>query len=383
MKKIYPFSFYLMYYGANACLFPYWVLYYQSLGFNSTQIGLLSAIAPLIFMAGAPFWTGIADATHHHKLVMGATLLVSIGLVLIFPFLRTFAPVLVMAVLSPFMIAPANSFADSATMTMLANEKNMYGRVRLGGTIGWGGVASFAGIIIEKYGLNWAFWLYAALMFLALLVSQKFMFNHEKQEVSVKHGIRELFSNRRLVLFLSIAFVCGMALTSINTYFSAYMAELGFGESIMGYALAIGTVAELPALFFANRMLVKLKPHGMLILSMLATMTRLFLYATVTTQAGILVFQLINGITYASLWVAGVSYVCEIAPPGLSSTAQGIFGATVFGFGSAAAGFLGAILLERVGGTGMYAVFGALMLAALVVYLLLERQLPKVEYAEI
>jgi MFS family permease len=92
---------------------------------------------------------------------------------------------------------------------------------------------------------------------------------------------------------------------------------------------------------------------------------------------------LINGITYASLWVAGVSYVNEIAPPGLKATAQGIFGATVFGFGSAAAGFLGAILLERVGGTGMYAVFGTLMLAALIVYLLLERRLPKVEYGEV
>jgi PPP family 3-phenylpropionic acid transporter len=383
MKKIYPFSFYLMYYGANACLFPYWVLYYQSLGFNGMQIGLLSAIAPLIFMAGAPFWTGVADTTHRHKFVMGATLLASIGLVLIFPFLRTFAPVLVMAVLYPFMISPANSFADTATMTMLGDQKNMYGRVRMGGTIGWGIVASVVGIMIEKYGLNWAFWLYAALMFVTFLVSRKFVFNHVKREVSIKHGMRELFSNRRLVLFLSIAFVCGMALTSINTYFSAYMADLGFGESVMGYAFTIGAIAELPALFFANRMLVKLKPHGMLILSMVATMVRLFLYATVTTQAGILVFQLINGITFASLWVAGVSYVNEIAPPGLSATAQGIFSATVFGFGSAAAGFLGAILLERVGSTGMYAVFGALMLAALIVYLLLERQLPKVEYVEV
>jgi MFS transporter, PPP family, 3-phenylpropionic acid transporter len=383
MKKVYPFSFYLMYFGANSCLFPYWVLYYQNLGFNGAQIGLLSAIAPLISMAGAPFWTGIADATHRHKFVMGATLLVSVGLTLVFPFLRTFAPVLLMAVLYPFMIAPANSFADAATMTMLGDQKEMYGRVRLGGTIGWGIMASFTGILIEKYGLNWAFWLYAAGTFIAFLVSQKFIFNHVKQEVSIKHGMRELFSNRRLVLFLSIAFVCGMALTSINTYFSAYMAELGFGESIMGVAIAIPTVAELPAFFFANHLLNKLKPHGMLILSMVATITRLFLYATVTTRAGILVFQLINGITYATLWVAGVSYVNEIAPTGLKATAQGIFGATVFGFGSAAAGFLGAILLEQIGGTGMYAVFGALMLAALIVYLLLERKLPKVEYVEI
>ena len=383
MKKIYPFGFYLVFFGANACLFPYLVLYYQSLGFTGAQIGMLSALSPLITLAGAPLWAGIADTTHRHKLVMGVTLLVSVGLVVVFPLLRTIAPVLGLLLLFCFMISPITSFADTATMTMLGDRKNMYGRVRMGGTIGYGVVASIAGVLIEKYGLNLAFWVYAALMFIGFLVSRKFEFNHIKQEVSIKHGIRQLFSNRRLVLFLAAAFVCGMAFMSINAYLSAYMAEYGIGESINGVALGIAAIAELPVLFYADRLLARLKPHGMLILSMVATMVRLFLYATLVTKTGILVFQVINGITFASLWVAGVSYINEIAPPGLSATALGIFGATVFGFGSAAGGFLGAILFERVGGARMYAIFGALVLVALVAYLLLERQLPRVVYAEI
>ena len=383
MKKIYPFSFYLLYFGANACLFPYWVLYYQSLGFNGAQIGLLSALPSLISLVGAPFWTGLADSTHRHKFVMGMTLLVSIALAAAFPFLKTFASVLAMLLLLCFMIAPVGSFADSATMTMLGDQTNMYGRVRVGGTIGWGVAATIAGVAIERYGLNVAFWSYAALMFFGVLISRKFAFQQVKQNVSITNGLRELFSNRRLVLFLATAFVCGMAFMSINAFLSAYMAEYKIGESVLGYALGVATISELPMLFFADRLLLKLKPHGMLILSMVATTARLFLYAIFVTPAGILAFQLINGITFASLWVAGVSYVNEIAPPGLSATAQGIFGATVFGFGSAAGGFLGAILLERFGGARMYAVFGALMLFALIAYLVLEKRLPNAQYAEV
>jgi PPP family 3-phenylpropionic acid transporter len=384
VKKIFPFSFYLLYFGANACLLPYWILYYQSLGFSGTQIGLLSALPSLITLVGAPFWTAIADTTHHHRFIMGGTLLISVGLVVVFPFLKTFIPVLAVLLLSVFMISPANSFADAATMTMLGDQKNMYGRVRVGGTIGWGIFASIAGVVIEKHGLYLAFWSYAALMFISILVSQKFVFQDSKQDdVSIKYGLRTLFSDRRLVLFLTTAFVCGMALMPINVFLSAYMAEYGIGESVLGYALGIATLSELPMLFYADRLLAKLKPHGMLILSMLATLTRLFLYAIFVTPTGILAFQLINGLTFASLWVAGVSYVNEIAPPGLSATAQGIFGATVFGFGSAAGGFLGAILLERVGGAHMYAFFSVLMLVAMVVYLLLERRLPKVRYAQV
>lgn len=383
MKKIYPFSFYLLYFGAGACFFPYVVLYYQSLGFTGAQIGLLSAISPLISLVGAPFWTGIADVSHRHKLVMSITLLAAIAMVILYPIAKTLAAVLVLVSLYSFMIAPVNSFADTATMTMLGDQKNMYGRVRAGGTIGWGVIAPIAGLMIAKYGLNWAFWLYAVILFIGFLVSQRFLYSEVKQQVSIKHGMRELFSNRRMVLFLVTAFVTGMALMSINSFLGAYMGGLGIEKSLLGFALAIPILVELPVLFFANRLLARLKPHGLLVLSMFATMLRLFLYATFTSAAGILVFQLINGITFSTLWVAGVSYINENAPPGLSATTQGVFGATVFGFGAAGGGFIGALLLERVGGAQMYGVFGVMMLVMLIVYVFLERRLPKIQYAEV
>ena len=383
MKKIYPFSFYLLYFGAGACFFPYIVLYYQSLGFSGAQIGILSAISPLISLVGAPFWTGIADVSHRHRLVMSITLLGAIGLAVLFPLVRTIAAVLVLISLYSFMIAPVNSFADTATMTMLGDQQNMYGRVRVGGTIGWGVIAPIAGLVIAKYGLNWAFWLYAVILFIGFLVSQRFLYSEVKQQVSIKHGMRELFSNRRMVLFLATAFVTGMALMSINSFLGAYMGGLGIEKSLFGFALAIPIIVELPVLFFANRLLTRLKPHGLLVLSMFATMLRLFLYATFTSAAGILVFQLINGFTFATLWVAGVSYINENAPPGLSATTQGVFGATVFGFGAAGGGFMGALLLERVGGPQMYGIFGVLMLVMLIVYVLFERRLPKIQYAEV
>ena len=383
MKKIWPFSFYLLYFGAGACLFPYFVLYYQSLGFTGTQIGLLSAISPLISLAGAPFWTGIADTTNRHKLVMSLMILVCIALIASYPFARTFAAIFVLGSFFSFMIAPVNSLADTATLTMLGDQRQMYGRVRVGGALGWGAIAPLAGIVIDKYGLNWAFWSYAILMFIGFLVSQRFVFSHVRHKVSLRHGLLELFSNRRLALFLATAFVCGMALMSINVYLAAYMAELGIRKSAIGLALGIATISEFPMLFFADRLLVRLKPHGLLILSMVATIVRLFLYAIFVSETGVLAFQLINGFTFAALWVAGVSYINEIAPPGLSATAQGIFGATVFGFGAAGGGFLGAILLERLGGAQMYAIFGALMLAALIVYILMERQLTRAQHAEV
>ena len=300
MKKIYPFSFYLLYYGANACVLPYIILYYQSLGFSGAQIGLLFAISPLITLFGAPFWTGLADTSHRHKLIMSITILGSIGLAVLFPVVKTITAVFVLLSLFSIMIAPINSFADTATLTMLGDQKNMYGRIRVGGTIGWGVIAPIAGIVIARYGLSWAFWSYAALLFIGFFVSQQFVYGQVRQQVSIKSGMRELFSDRRMVLFLSTAFVTGMALTSINSFLSAYMNELGISRSILGFALSIATIAEFFVLFFGDRLLARLKPHGLLVLAMFATTLRLFLYAVFHTAAGILACQLINGFTFAA-----------------------------------------------------------------------------------
>ena len=59
-------------------LMPYVALYYQSIGLTGAQIGLLTGLAPLITLVGAPIWTGIADATHHYKLVLNLSTLAAI-----------------------------------------------------------------------------------------------------------------------------------------------------------------------------------------------------------------------------------------------------------------------------------------------------------------
>ena len=372
MRKVWPFTYYLVFFAGMASFIPYIVLYYQSIGFSGAEIGLLVAISPLISLVGGPFWTGIADTTHRHRSVMSLALAATVILIFFLPFLRTFLPILILVFVYSFMSAPVNSLADSATMSMLRDEKHLYGRVRMGGTFGWGLSAPLVAIVVSKNGLPWAFWICSLFMFVALLISQRFFYTKNKEQGSFRHGVRTLFANRHLVLFLFMAFICGTAFATVNNYLFAYMHQLQISESRMGYALAIATLAEIPVLFFADRLLIRFKPRGLLILSMAATGIRLLLFALFDSLTGILVFQLINGLTFPALWVAGVSYANENAPAGLNATAQAVFGTMIFGFGAAAGGFLGGLLLESLGGQMMYAIFGMMVLVMLVVYVFVE-----------
>jgi PPP family 3-phenylpropionic acid transporter len=187
--------------------------------------------------------------------------------------------------------------------------------------------------------------------------------------------------NPRWILFLVVAFAGGAASATFNNYLYPYMKELGANESTMGLALTVGTISEIPILFFGNRLIKRLKSYGLLMLSIVVTGLRLLLFAASGTPSLVLFAQLLNGLTFPAMWVAGVSYADENAPAGMSATAQGIFSAMVMGFGTAVGGFIGGPLLASSGGRGLYFAFGAAVLIITAVVALAHKRLPAEEKA--
>jgi PPP family 3-phenylpropionic acid transporter len=376
MRKLWPFTFYFLLFAAIAFVSPFIVLYYQGLGFTGTQIGLLTGIVPLLTLFSAPLWTGIADATHQHQLLMSLAILLGVITAFVFPFLNAFVPVLLLAVLLYISVAPVTPLADSATMFMLADEKEMYSRIRLGGTIGYGMAAPIAGLLVQNHGLRFAFWGCAISLLLGFIVSQRFVYGQLEAGNPTRGRVRTLLTNPRWLLFLVVAFAGGAGLAAFSNYLFPYMEELGANESTMGLALMVGTISEIPTLFFGNRLIKRLKPYGLLMLSIVVIGLRMLLFAASGTPSLVLFIQLLNGLTFPTMAVAGVSYADENAPAGMSTTAQGLFGATFSGFGTAVGGFIGGPLLESIGGRGLYFVFGVAVLAIVAIVVLIQRRLP-------
>lgn len=365
MKKIWPFTFYFLYFAAFASLLPFFVIFYQSLGFNGAQIGLLTGVPPLITLFGAPFGTGLADRTRRHKLIMGLGLAVAIAVALLLPAFTGFAMVFALIILFNIFMSPVASLSDSATMSMLGEERAMYGRIRMGGTIGWGLFAPIAGVLVLKYGLDSAFWTFAVIMFINLLVSRKFIFADTEGQSSNNGGIRVLLTNPRWIIFLLFAFLGGVGAFSVAAYLYPYMAELGANSREMGIALTIATLTEIPVFFFGNRLVKRFGSYGLFMIALVLIGIRSLLYAVASTTLMVWVVQIFSGTIFPAMWLAGVSYADENAPAGLKSTAQGVFGAMTFGFGSAVGGFVGGLLLGSIGGRGMFMVFGIVILVGL------------------
>ena len=377
MKKIWPFTFYFVYFCAMASLLPFLVLFYQGLGFSGAQIGLLTGIPPLITLIASPFWTGVADSRHWHKWVMGLGIIVAAVVIFLLQSFTSFIIIFALIILFNVFFTPVPSLADSATMNMLGEERAMYGRIRLGGTLGWGLFAPIAGGLVENYGLKIGFWIFSGLMLVTLLISQKFVHGSQESTGSKPGGIRILLTNRRWLNFLFLAFLSGVGAFSVAVYLFPYLAELGASEATMGLGLTLSTLTEIPIFFFGHRLVRRFGSYGLLIVALVLMAVRSLLFAAATTASLVLIVQGLGGMLFPAMWLAGVSYADENAPVGLKSTAQGLLGAMSFGVGSAFSGFVSGLLLESLGGRGLFFVLGIIVLVGVVAAEAVRRLIPE------
>jgi PPP family 3-phenylpropionic acid transporter len=121
----------------------------------------------------------------------------------------------------------------------------------------------------------------------------------------------------------------------------------------------------------------KFGSYGLFLLALVLMGVRALLYAAASTPLMVLFVQFLGGTVFPAMWLAGVSYADENAPPGLKSSAQGLFGAMTFGVGAAVSGFIAGPLLESIGGRGMFLVFGIIILVGVGVAEVLRRLFPE------
>jgi PPP family 3-phenylpropionic acid transporter len=372
-NKVVPFSFFLLFFIAIAAFMPFMVLYYQELGFSGAQIGLLTGIPPLITMVTVPVWTRTADHTQRYRLIMSISLLVTAACLAFYPFMRSFPAVLVLTMITNLFIGPSFSLANSATMYMLGEEKDVYGRLRVGGSIGFGISTLIAGALVEQFDLRIAFWMGAAFFVGTYLVSLQLVYGQDEPEAEAEGGdIQHLLRRPNWIIFLLLAFISGVAMAAFNSYFFPYLSELGAAETAMGVALAVGILSEVPVLLSSNRFFGRFGGYGTLILSSAFIGLRMVLFGLTQSTLGVMLIQVLNGLSIPLFMVAGVFYADQLAPSGLRATSQGLFNAAMLGIGAAVGGFISGFLLVRIGAQALFLFIGVLVLAVLVVVVALN-----------
>lgn len=365
--------FYFCYFGAGAALMPFLVLYYEQLHLSGDQIAVLAALPPLITLFAASLWGGLADATRQHSRLLVIAMICTISLVLLLSRMTSFGLLVGVIALYAFCGAPIMPLADNATLTLLRDQKHLYGRLRLWGAVGWGVTAPLVGQLAERFGAGWSFYAYALLMAGGLVVAVRLPVAEATLGQPFWRGFARLLSDRRWFFFLAAIYITGVGSGVVNSYLFLYMERLGATRTLMGLSLSIATVSELIVFALSDRLLARWGVRRLLVVAFGAVIVRLLAYALIQSPWLVLPVQLLHGLTFSVLWIAGVAYADRIAPQGMGATAQGLFSGVSMGVASATGAFVGGLLYGRIGFATTFGILGLGILISLSVLALVER----------
>ncbi|HHV54586.1 MAG TPA: MFS transporter [Firmicutes bacterium] len=399
--------FYFLYFTAFGAYTSFMNLYFKRLGLSGQELGRINALAPLAALVVPPL-VGTWVDLHGEKRVaimasLGATLAVfSLYLLPV----RQFAPLFAISFLFALASSPLIPLADSATLDQVEKAGGDYSRVRVFGSAGFAAGTILAGWVQGRITLPWHWEPFLLLYLLAGLTAlitvttwkdrpvarnQSSAGNSERggeaAAASASFSPLQRFllpwrailtGQRALLAFLLALFVARISAVVYYSFFSLYLDELGIAEGRIGITWAVAIAGEVILMMLAPVLIRRFGSRNVLLLSIVAGALRWWLYSRVESPWAIAGAQLLHGLTFATLWVAAVTYVNETAPARFRASSQALLAAISNGLAPATGVLAAGELYQRLGRVAplfgyaaWVALFSAVYLAA---YLFLERR---------
>jgi len=360
----------LCYFGFIGLFSPYAPLWYQSLGYSTFAIGVLTSMQSATRLFAPYAWGWWADHSGRRepllRLAIGGAVVASLGFFLF----RDYAWIAVVCVALMVCTAGVVPISEAVLAHHVSSGGQVdiarYGRVRLWGSVGFVAVATAAGFILERAGVE-RFPLLCSGVLASLLVAA-FRLPPSSEPVHaepVVKGALAVLHEPVVAWFFIGTFLTVLAHTSLYAFYSLYLASLGYGQGAIGLLWAVGVAVEVAWFAFQGRWVNRLPMHGWLALAAAVSALRFAAIAAFAGHAAVLIFaQLLHAITFAAQHSACIAVISRHFPGRLRSRGQALY--TVLGYGASGVlgGVAGGALSERLGYAAVFWAASAVSLVA-------------------
>lgn len=364
---------YFLYFAALSYFIPYINLYLEDVGLGGSEIGLVRSLPSLVGIVAAPVWGILSDALRLRRGLFIIGTVGSIILMLATSLVTQLGWLIALGVAHYFMLAIVMPLLTSMTLEWLDERRAEYGQMRLWGAVGWGIMAPLAGLIIGAFGLPWIFYGYALLMGISVVLATRLPTVEVSLQDSLAGSLKALLGCRELQIFLISVFVVGVGSAVTNNFLVLFLEELGGSEALYGLSLTVSTLSEIPVYFFSAPLLRRFGTRPVIIFTIMLYALYTLLCAQLVNPVWVLAVQLLLGAAFGGLWSAGVAYVAESAPPGLSATAQSLFSSVFMGLAYAVGAAVGGMLYDGIGPVLTFRLTGVAIVLGLIFFLLMGR----------
>jgi MFS transporter, PPP family, 3-phenylpropionic acid transporter len=253
------------------------------------------------------------------------------------------------------------------TLNFLGNQPERYSRLRLWGSIGFIVFVVAAGLLFERVGIEVFPWLGIVCM-ASIFISSLHIPVPLNEGARIKRG--SLWSSARqsaVLSFLLAGTLLQVAHGAYYSFFSIYMAELGYTSFAIGMLWSLGVIAEVVIFIFMHNLLLSVGIRTVLITSLLFAVLRWILIAKGAHIVWLLVFaQCLHAFTFGTFHAAAIDTIRRLFKPESQGGGQALYSAVSLGIGGAVGSCLAGLYWQE-GAEFVFIVASALCGAAVVI----------------
>ena len=364
-----PFAAVSFAYFAYAGLFgTYAPLWFQSLGYTTFAIGVLTSMQSATRLFSPYAWGWVADHTGRRErlLILAATgsLVASVGFFVAGPYAWVATVTVTLFVCTAGVIPISESLLSYRVSSEGKLDVARYGRVRMWGSIGFVVAVTASGFALQAAGVGRFPWIASGLLALLLMAAWRLPEVREPVHAeTVVTGALAVLRQPVVAWFFAGVFLTVLAHTSLYAFYSLYLSSLGYDKGAIGLLWTLGVVVELVWFYFQGRWTYRLSTHGWLLVAALVSVLRFAAIAAFGAWVLVLVVaQMLHALTFAAQHSACVAVISRHFPGRLRGRGQALYAILGYGASGVIGGVAGGALSESV---GFAAVFWAASLAAL------------------
>jgi len=333
-------ALYFLVFSCTASWLPIFADHLKAQGLSGLEISLVLSVTPIMMLLIQPWYGVLADKIGIRKCLIFSTLLAALSFLLfllsggfLFLIAATVAMALFYNALQPLL--------DSVTLGLVQEQPNLnYGSLRLAGAAGWAFTGITVGYFITSLSTSVIFISSSLSLTFAFFISLSLNdFTTQTNPEGEANNIFDVLKNKMLLFLLSAILLVSIAATTIWNFYSIYMKEIGATATLVGYGLSFQGLCELPMFYFATAIIHRLGVKATLMVTLVATALRLFLYSWVSDPQWAIAIELLHGISWSLFWVVCVESVNSLVPPQWRATGQSVLYAVYFGAGQIAGNF--------------------------------------------
>ncbi|WJQ80707.1 MFS transporter [Brevibacillus brevis] len=363
-----------IYYGFGAFA-PLITQYYESIHLTGTQIGLISAVAPIVSIVAQPMWGMICDRYQIRKTVLILTLIITGLTGLLFTGVSTFVYVFLLYILLSFFQSAVVPISDSLALGYAKGHGIQFGDIRLWGAIGFALAAFITGLLVEQWGPHFLFYSFCLAFLIAILFLRKVpeeVTEASRFRVSMLAGIRDLARIPRFALFLISSFCMMGSVNANNIWFSLFYQDIGGTIAGIGLAFLLFAGSEAPFMKLAGYIVRRWGLELTLLLSAVFCAMRWFWYSSAPSTTAVITMFFVQGISVGFYLATAAQFVRENTPASLQVTALAIFFSVGGGLGSMFCNLVAGWIKDSFSVLAIYLFFGIITTIGIIPLLMIK-----------